>query len=511
MNGGPSETVEVEALLATSVLDADNVPNKNQSTECFSCDAKMVGLYCKECGQKNDNFRRSIFGLGVEAFTSIFSLESRIWKTWLSLFIKPGRAAREFADGKRTLWTSPVRIYLAMSIILFGYMGLTDTRLVSIRTDLEPKTGVIGKVESLNDSQIRLSPEVLFFARQKEIDRRNANVNFERVERLLDGFPAAKFHLTKEEAFTTINTKGADNNVSENILFGISTVPTIEQDDIDDIEEAIDAARGAQDKDDLSDEEKTANHKTKHQRRSLNKLNNLLLNYPDSRALAQSLADQSLPLNETTFTENLPSNLEADKRSELIEKVSNILKELSEAEITTDVMPALHLDLYKKDALFLSNININGNQLNASQIRQVTMTSLRQPAILNEAFATYLPRIMFLMMPYAMFIGVIFIRGKKTALMYDHLVHAAYIHAFLYLFLLILIMLSQWANIHGLYKVFFWGVFIYLPISAKYMFKRGWFKTFLASYSIALNYAFVMLFIMIALLIGQLNKAAGLV
>ena len=44
---------------------------------------------------------------------------------------------------------------------------------------------------------------------------------------------------------------------------------------------------------------------------------------------------------------------------------------------------------------------------------------------------------MFFMVPFAMRLGAIFIRGP-TALLYDHLIHAMYIHAvFLWLYCLL--------------------------------------------------------------------------
>jgi len=243
----------------------------------------------------------------------------------------------------------------------------------------------------------------------------------------------------------------------------------------------------------------------------LAQLNSLLLSYPDAQNIAKGLYDQSIPLNENTFIESLPENLTPERREELEGKISETLTELDINGITSSSISDLYLDIYKKDLLFLNTMNVNGRPLSSGEIRQVIMTSLRQPAVLNQAFATYLPRIMFFMMPFAMFVGIIFIRGKKTALMYDHLVHAAYIHAFFYFFLLALIILSQWFGLKGLSKVFFLGMLIYLPISAKNMFQRGWFKTLLTSYTTAFQYVMLMIFIMVALLARQLTQATNLI
>jgi len=119
-----------------------------------------------------------------------------------------------------------------------------------------------------------------------------------------------------------------------------------------------------------------------------------------------------------------------------------------------------------------------------------------------------MPRIMFLMMPFAAILGLVFIRGKKTALLYDHLVHATYIHAVTFAFLLLLILLSQFTPLSGIYKVFLIGVAVYLPLSAKNMFKRSWLKTIFASYTIAFLYSMTMFFIIVMLTAISIVDAA---
>ena len=57
---------------------------------------------------------------------------------------------------------------------------------------------------------------------------------------------------------------------------------------------------------------------------------------------------------------------------------------------------------------------------------------------------------------------------------------------------------------------FFLGIAVYLPLSAKRMFKRGWFKTIFASYSIAILYGFAMLVIVTILTSQSILKAADI-
>ena len=517
MNSGPSETIEVEALLATSVLDADNVPNKNQSTSCFSCDAEMVGLYCKDCGQKNDDFRRSIFALIKEAFTSVFSLESRMWKTWWSLLTRPGKTAREYADGRRAVWTSPVRIYLAMSIILFGYLSLTDTRIISVRTDIQARDGYVGNPAELTDNQVRLSPQFLFFARQSKLDKLNENLDFARVESLVEGPLYAKFSLDKDDKLEDLADEFEDrasNLETEEwlnyALLGATSSEFLSDSIIEQIDEELaELAEERNEGDGLSPlemQQKAVELAIKKQERAITRFNRLLRVYPEGPSLAQGLSEKTLPFSETTMIEALPDNLTPEKRTELETEIRDVLTEMKRNGLDETTISEIHLDTQNRSAWSINTVTLNGKTLDSKAIQRLTMTVLRQPEVLNRGFSTYLPRVMFFMMPFAMFAGVIFIRGKKNALMFDHLVHAAYIHAVAFLFLFVLILLSQMTGITGLGKIFFWGMVIYLPISARYMFKRGWFKTLLMSYFIGFQYSLLMFLIMTGLLATQLNQ-----
>jgi hypothetical protein len=49
---------------------------------------------------------------------------------------------------------------------------------------------------------------------------------------------------------------------------------------------------------------------------------------------------------------------------------------------------------------------------------------------------------------------------------------------------------------------------IYLPLSAKRMFERGWFKSILTSYGVGVFYTFIMMIVLTALIIMGLSDIA---
>lgn len=369
-----TETAVVAAMLAS-----DNVPDENQSANCLSCGAAMKGLFCVECGQKNDNYRRSIFSLIVDLFGSVFSVESRIWRSWLALLFKPGKVAREFSDGRRTHWSSPVRVYLAMSIILFGFMGVTDTHLMSLDVDVRQKTDVEKPVEALTQADLQVKFKTHFFETQNEIDIRNKDRDFDLIER----------------------------------WFELGT--------------------------------------------------------------QQGLAQAQQALKNVEDVEEIPQ--------------IGIGGETDE------------------DGNF--NFVINGERIGTEGSSEIVTGFMKNPAVLTASFNKWLPRLMFIMMPFTMLFGALFIRDKEKGLLFDHLVHAAYIHAVAFFLLFSGIILSKLIPGAWVFRAIFIGLLIYLPLSLKRMFGRGWFKTILTSYTVGFIYLTITSLALLGVIAWDLSKTVG--
>lgn len=397
MNSNSSETIEFEALLATSVLDRDKVPNENQSETCFSCGSEITGLYCKDCGQKNDDYRRSIFSLAKEGVASVFSLDSRMWQTWFALLLKPGRVAREYANGKRTKWSSPIRIYLAMSLLLFGYLAMTQTQIVSLDVNVRPKDSVEKPANEVMLEDLKMTVAMTMFETKTQIDKRNSERNFDYIGMVFD-------------------TDGYDMKLSNGGL--------------------------------IFEKENSG------------------------QAFASDAADSAGANN---------SDAEQDTGQTVENAIGSVIAGNN-----------------RPTRLKLNNQDVD---ISATSLRDSVIRFMRDPSDFSETFSKYIPRIMFVMMPFTMFLGALFIRGRGNAFLYDHLVHAAYIHAVIFFLLLAGLILGRLPFLPGslIFLIFTVYLFFYLPISLKHMFKRGPIKTVWATYSIAGIYLTVMISILVYL------------
>lgn len=105
---------------------------------CLSCGAGVAGVFCVACGQKQDDLRRSLFVLARDFIEDTFAFDSRMWRTLGALAASPGLAPANYAHGKRSRYTPPVRLFLVVSFLFFLTLSLTDTLFVAI--EVSPKT-----------------------------------------------------------------------------------------------------------------------------------------------------------------------------------------------------------------------------------------------------------------------------------------------------------------------------------------------------------------------------------
>lgn len=110
---------------------------------CLACGAKVAGSFCQTCGQRHDPMRRNIFVLFWDYLRETFGFDSRMWRTALSLFTRPGAAAREYSHGIRSRYSPPIRMFLFISFLFFLTLSLTHTYFAAfdLRYDGKPAGG----------------------------------------------------------------------------------------------------------------------------------------------------------------------------------------------------------------------------------------------------------------------------------------------------------------------------------------------------------------------------------
>ena len=87
--------------------------------ECKNCQTRFDGQYCPACGQHNVDLERPVWSLIGEVLRETFELDGRAALTIKTLFRHPGKLTEEFLAGRRRTYTTPLRLYLVVSISFF--------------------------------------------------------------------------------------------------------------------------------------------------------------------------------------------------------------------------------------------------------------------------------------------------------------------------------------------------------------------------------------------------------
>jgi Protein of unknown function (DUF3667) len=86
---------------------------------CKNCEAVLLGRYCVNCSQAADVHVPTTRELAHELLEGLTHSDSRLWRTVMTLWFKPGKLSEEFVAGRRVKYLPPFRLYLIVSIAFF--------------------------------------------------------------------------------------------------------------------------------------------------------------------------------------------------------------------------------------------------------------------------------------------------------------------------------------------------------------------------------------------------------
>lgn len=148
-------------------------------TGCLACAAPTVGQFCANCGQKHDDMRRSIFLLGRDFVEDTFSFDGRMWRTLGLLAVSPGAVPKDYAHGKRSRFTPPVRLFLVISFLFFLTVSFTNTLFIGVDVTFkdDPESNVTATVKMGEEEVTGEAPgcgfngKLKFFVKESDLNR----------------------------------------------------------------------------------------------------------------------------------------------------------------------------------------------------------------------------------------------------------------------------------------------------------------------------------------------------
>ncbi|WP_213997180.1 DUF3667 domain-containing protein [Arsukibacterium sp.] len=86
---------------------------------CDNCHSALQGEFCHHCGQEKKSYIRNVSGVVTEFFGEFSNWDTRLWRTLIPLWFRPGFLSRRYVNGHRVPYVPPLRLYLFTSIIAF--------------------------------------------------------------------------------------------------------------------------------------------------------------------------------------------------------------------------------------------------------------------------------------------------------------------------------------------------------------------------------------------------------
>ncbi|WP_284126461.1 DUF3667 domain-containing protein [Parerythrobacter aestuarii] len=97
------------------------------SGNCLNCGAELTGNFCHECGQKA-HIHRTISAILHDLIHGVLHLDGKLWRTLPLLMFKPGKLTRDYIEGKRARFVSPMAMFLFSIFLMFAVfqaLGIT--------------------------------------------------------------------------------------------------------------------------------------------------------------------------------------------------------------------------------------------------------------------------------------------------------------------------------------------------------------------------------------------------
>ncbi|MEI6640621.1 MAG: DUF3667 domain-containing protein [Novosphingobium sp.] len=95
---------------------------------CLNCGTPLVGSHCHSCGQAA-HVHRTLGAFFHDLLHGVFHFEGKVWRTLPMLAFRPGKLTREYIDGRRASYVSPLALFLFSVFLLFAAISSTAGKM----------------------------------------------------------------------------------------------------------------------------------------------------------------------------------------------------------------------------------------------------------------------------------------------------------------------------------------------------------------------------------------------
>ena len=115
-------------LLAGAAEPETGADRQADQKICLNCGTELIGPYCHGCGQAA-HVHRHLMAFFHDLAHGVFHFEGKVWRTLPMLAWRPGELTREYIDGRRARYVSPIALFLFSVFLLFAAVNLEGEHL----------------------------------------------------------------------------------------------------------------------------------------------------------------------------------------------------------------------------------------------------------------------------------------------------------------------------------------------------------------------------------------------
>lgn len=143
--------------------EENKIETQEEQITCKNCETEFQGNYCPECGQSAKNLNRPFHFVIYDFAGTVFSFDTRFFRSLMYLLTSPGTIAHDFVEGKRARYMAPFQMYVFVSFVFFFTLSfytktslkpvyeeqlhIAQNRSDSLSSDIELQSDSLGNIQ----------------------------------------------------------------------------------------------------------------------------------------------------------------------------------------------------------------------------------------------------------------------------------------------------------------------------------------------------------------------------
>jgi len=177
-------------------------------SNCLNCDTPLTGNYCVQCGQMA-HLHRTMGAFLHDLLHGVLHLEGKTWRTLPMLAIRPGKLTREYVDGKRASYVSPMALFLFSVFLMFAVFQIAGISApTTIETSGEQVAKGVTQTREQTAAELTAAKARLGTLAPDDADYGKTEARIADLQETLGAIEATEEYILSDQAWANIGPTG---------------------------------------------------------------------------------------------------------------------------------------------------------------------------------------------------------------------------------------------------------------------------------------------------------------